>query len=177
MNQSYKISWCEKKTTTTGKAYIKATLEGVEGQVSIWSDFPNFANIMPGSSIVGDLKKNDKGYLTLYPPKANNGGASRGQYGGFKNQQVKELMQDKARNIEAAQDRSAWMWAKNDASTLLANKTTQYASLEDMADSVIRLATLIYNGEPIEPFSSKPKVVSTGDDISHDDINAELANY
>ena len=166
MNKEYNVKWMERKETSTGKSYIKATLEGVDGTVSIWSDFLNFANIAPGSNVTGELKKNDKGYLNLYPPKAERPqvGTFRGQSGGFKTAQAKELMQDKNNNIKEAQDRSAWMWAKTNASTLIAGwkgALDGKISVDEISEMVIRLATQIYNGEPIEPFTSRKPVEDT----------------
>ena len=62
-------------------------------------------------------------------------------------------MAKKEEAIHKAQDRSAWMWARTSAATLIAN----HPSYKDMqpsiiSDAVIKLATKIYNGEPTEPF-------------------------
>lgn len=67
------------------------------------------------------------------------------------------MSQDKkAQNIAQAQDRSAWMWAKNNASSLIANQkpsAMDIRSLDEIADMVLDLATKIYNGEPTSPFN------------------------
>lgn len=185
----YKVNWMENKKSKDGKEYIKATLDSETNErfeASVWPDFSQYSKMAPGATVEGVIRVKGE-YKNLVDgnlgpkPESLRHGAPRGQYGGFKTQQVKELMQDKNRNIEAAQDRSAWMWAKTNAAQLLAGKSnadmkikSDLMTLEGISDAVLNLATLIYNGEPTEPFSSKPKVVSTGDDISHDDINAEL---
>ena len=98
--KEYTIEWLERKTTSTGKAYMQITLEGEgEKKVSIWSDFPDFANIMPGGKVSGELKQNDKGYWNLYPPRTGakpNGGA-------FKQKVIEEAQARKAGDIERFQ--------------------------------------------------------------------------
>lgn len=105
MNKTYEVSWSEKKTTTTGKPVISATLKDETGatfdKVSIWGDFPNFANIMTGHRVTGNLYTNDKGYKTLYPPKPEQNRASGGQNFGAK------MMEKKAEYIEKAQERKS----------------------------------------------------------------------
>ena len=75
----YTIVWSEKKTTSTGKEKIDATLKEGENtieKVTIWGDFPNFAGIMTGHDIEGDVvpAKDPKWGPTLYPPKTSNVG-------------------------------------------------------------------------------------------------------
>ncbi len=71
----YKINWMEVKQTSTGKTKADCSLideSGIEiDKVSIWSDFPDFANLKPGSEVNGDLvKAKDPKYgPTLYPAK------------------------------------------------------------------------------------------------------------
>lgn len=101
MNNTYKIDWLEKATTSTGKAYAKVTLEGhADKKISIWSDFPNFANLMPGQEIVGELKQNDKGYWNIYPPRAEN--SPKG--GAYKQQMMEKVMDRKEAGIERSQE-------------------------------------------------------------------------
>lgn len=100
--KEYQIEWSEKKTTSTGKSYIKANLsgEGVSQEnVSIWSDFPDFANLMTGHKVTGELKQNDKGYWTLYPPRTG----TTGQSGGFKGNMAK-VMEQKQEGIKLSQE-------------------------------------------------------------------------
>lgn len=70
----YKVDWMEKKTTSTGKVKIDATLSEPTGQqhekVTIWGDFPGFEQIMPGQEVIGNItvKQNEQyTYKTLYP--------------------------------------------------------------------------------------------------------------
>lgn len=100
MNE-YEINWLEKKTTSTGKPYMAITLVGHEDKkVSIWSDFPNFANLMPGAKISGELKQNDKGYWNVYPPK------SSASTGGFRGSgAIVKAQETKREDIKEAQGR------------------------------------------------------------------------
>lgn len=86
---------------------------------------------------------------------------ARQDFGGRKKseeiiQTSQQIQEDISRRVHAAQDRTAWMYAKNNASTLLAAKEghTVGKTIQNIAADVILLATLIYNGEPTEPFSA-----------------------
>lgn len=67
----YIVDWCETKTTSTGKNVKNATLKTENGtlmdKVSIWSDFPGWADIRPGSTVQGEIRSNPKGYKSLSP--------------------------------------------------------------------------------------------------------------
>ena len=69
----YIIEWGSQSQTKTGKTVFNATLKDEQGlqheKVSIWSDFPGFADIRPGSEVEGEIVKNAKGYASLYPPR------------------------------------------------------------------------------------------------------------
>ena len=59
-NKEYKVLWTESKTAKTGKPYKKLSLEAPEGNkmdVNIFSDFPEFSLIIPGSTILGHLEQ------------------------------------------------------------------------------------------------------------------------
>lgn len=102
----YKIIWSEKKTTSTGKEKIDATLD--DGQrtidkVTIWGDFPNFAGLMTGHEIEGDIVTKQNGAYTnhtLYPVKVATT-PKFGASGGMK------MMEKKAENIKEAQERKS----------------------------------------------------------------------
>lgn len=145
----YKIDWCEvkKSGSTNGRNWeiMEMTLTDEQGVKT--EKVSTFDKVMPGMEIEGEITKNDKGYLNFQSKKAE-------AKSNFKTQQMNEVMDKKATNIKEAQDRSAWMWAKNNASTLLASRgigSTTPAS--EIANMVIDLATKIYNGEPTEPFN------------------------
>ena len=82
MEQTFKIEWSEKKTTSTGKEKIDATLKDVTGvvheRVTIWGDYPDFATLMTGHDVVGTLTpaKDPKYGPTLYAPRTPKTGYS-----------------------------------------------------------------------------------------------------
>lgn len=204
----YKLSSVIKKEVSTKygpKAQIKCTLRSytlektspnhlnqivdltVLGEeildVTIWSTFANFANLKDDDVVTGDLEIKQNGQYvnkTLKMPQITQEGGKFGATGAFRTKQIAESMQVKAENIRAAQDRSAWMWSKTNASTLLADGRFQGMSLDSITDAVIRLATKIYNAEPIEPFSTPPKripderVVEEDRNITPEDIDAQF---
>ncbi len=67
----YTIQRSIKKTTQTGKPFLKATLKDESGQVidnvSIWSDFPNFEILTPGVETAGVVEMNPQGFRNLKP--------------------------------------------------------------------------------------------------------------
>lgn len=145
----YKIDWCEvkKEGETNGRKWSIMEMALTDEQGVKTEKVSTFDSVMPGQEIEGEVVKNDKGYLNFQSKKVE-------AKANFKTQQMNEVMDKKATNIKEAQDRSAWMWAKNNASTLLASRgigSTTPAS--EIANMVIDLATKIYNGEPNEPFN------------------------
>lgn len=58
--QKYNIFWSEKKVSAKGVPYMKATLKEENGtehaNVAIFSSFPNFADLMNGSNVMGEVK-------------------------------------------------------------------------------------------------------------------------
>lgn len=74
MEKDHKIEWMEEVVKFDKKAYECSNEE--DGKFTIYEkdregvDFPGFADIKPGSVIRGNMYTNDKGYKTLYPPKA-----------------------------------------------------------------------------------------------------------
>lgn len=99
----YKIDWLERKTTSTGKQKADTTLMAIDGtkvaDVTIWSDFPNFAELMPGTQLEGDIVTKQNGQYvnrTLYPIRQP--GAPRG------NANIAKSMERKEKSIEKFQD-------------------------------------------------------------------------
>lgn len=75
MNETFKILNGEQKTFSWGVVFKGDVTNSTRGEiksVSIKSDFPNFANLKAGDEISGVYYKSDKGYVTIYPPKAEN---------------------------------------------------------------------------------------------------------
>ena len=156
-----KIEWSEVKTTATGKEYKKVSFKDASGAMidaSVWSDTPFYAQIAPGSEIEAEVRKSADGkYTNLVMANQGSTGGNRGAgLTAMKTAQIEKAMDKKAGQIAQAQDRSAWMWAKTNASTLLAAKEGHLVgkTIQNISQDVILLATLIYNGEPTEPFTT-----------------------
>jgi len=148
----YKIVWCEvkKKGNTNGRdwAITEMNLEDPEGNTV--EKVSTFDSVQNGGTIEGTILKNDKGYLNFKKLEAPD--FIKNQRGGaYKEKVIGEAMEKKSQNIKEAQDRSAWMWAKTNASTLLGTSMATETN-DDIAKAVIGLATKIYNGEPQVPF-------------------------
>lgn len=64
----YKVLSADLTATSTGKSMKKLSLESTNGvqNVNIFADFPHYAEINVGSSIDGEIRKNQKGYDNLY---------------------------------------------------------------------------------------------------------------
>ena len=149
----YKINWCEVKKTgnTNGRDWhiTEMNLEDPEGNVT--EKVSTFESVQNGGTIEGTIVKNDKGYLNFKKLEAP--GFVKENRGAYKEKVIGEAMEKKSQNIKEAQDRSAWMWAKTNASTLLGTSLATYNNKE-ISEAVLDLATKIYNGEPTEPFNS-----------------------
>lgn len=154
----YIIDWSEEKTTSTGKQFKKVTAKDEQGNVfegNIWSDASFYAKTGPGSEVEAEIRVTPDGkYKSLVDAKIARTQASTWSRGA-KTAEIKEAMEKKAEQIHAAQDRSAWMWAKTNASTLLSSgdiRMSQFSNEEILA-RVVDLATKIYNAEPNTPFN------------------------
>lgn len=151
--EQIKVLKCEAKTTKNNKPYKALEVEcaGEVRKVNMWSNYPDFSNVNEGSVITAKMVK-DGNYWNLQPDEAQKprGGASTA----FKSAQIAEAQEKKAQSIAQAQDKSAWMWAKNNASTLLAADPGRINGMDkdEIIEWVIDLATKIYNSEPLEPF-------------------------
>lgn len=159
------------------KKFVEAVIvdeKGEEFKVSFWNGELNGSDGTKLATIDGELSKNDKGYWKLSTAKKAAGGAYMTAQ---KAQVIEKAMDKKADQIAKAQDRSAWMWAKTNAATILANNTSlkSYESVENIANVVIKLATLIYNGEPTEPFTT-PMRTPHANDSQNQKENAQVFN-
>lgn len=94
-----KVLSCEEKLTKLGKPFKKLEVE-TEGEirwVSMWSNYPNFANIKAGSEFDGKMTK-EGNYWNL----SMEGAVSRG--GGFKTADIAKAQEVKRTDIKNAQD-------------------------------------------------------------------------
>lgn len=152
----YTVSWIKEsaKGNTNGRDWIKyeITLKDEQGVETTCKTFDNIDN---GTTVEGEITHDPKwgsSFKKAQTPKQQAGA-------NFKSQQIEKtafaIQDKKSESIAKAQDRSAWMWAKTNASTVLANHPSlQQMPRQDIAEFILDLATKIYNGEPTEPFSS-----------------------
>ena len=99
----YKVLSVEDVFTSTGKPMKKLSLESEGGvqNVNIFSDFPHYAEIKVGSTIDGEIRKNQKGYDNLYSNEIKPRGGAGGAY---KEKVIGEAMQRKEQSIGKFQD-------------------------------------------------------------------------
>ena len=147
------IDWSEVKTTSTGKDYKKVVATDEQGnkvEASAWSDAPFYAEIAPGATIEAEVKKSPDGkYTNLVGALQKRTAPST-----YKTAQIEQAQARKEKSIAMAQDRSAWMWAKTSACTLVANHPSyKYLGTNEIEDVIEDLATKIYNFEPLTPFN------------------------
>lgn len=182
--ETFIVKEVENLTTSKGAPYKKVSLEKTDGTivsgVSAFSfKYPDLDGLKVDAQITASIVI-DGNYKNLVGvvEKPKGGRPNMDRVMEKKADMVAVAQDKKAQNIAQAQDRSAWMWAKNNAAMLIANSPAlKTMNKEKMADAVIDLATLIYNGEPTEPFSSKPQNIKTapieGVNYPEEDINPE----
>jgi len=159
MYQNIKIKSAVDKTTSTNKPYKACEVEDESGasfKVNIWSDFPDFSNLAVDSVVRAKLEQNGQYWNIKSETQDKPKGKPNMERVMEKKADMISVSQDKkAQNIAQAQDRSAWMWAKNNASMILANQKQEALNIRDLdeiAEMVVDLATKIYNAEPTMPF-------------------------
>lgn len=135
--KKYSVEWMERRTTASGKIMIKATLQDETGaqytDIGIWSDFPGFADLMPGSSVQGNIVEKGQ-YKTLYPtraPRATTGGQGGGNMRGVaaaqvrKQEGIREAQENKSHAIKVAS-------AMRDATLLIDALGYKFETQEEM---------------------------------------------
>ena len=151
-----KVLSSQDKQTKAGKPFktLEVEAESEIRWVNMWSNFPDFANIKEGSVFSGNMVKEGQ-YWNLSFDGMNSKKPNFDRIIEKKQAGIAEAQTEKAKNIALAQDRSAWMWAKTNATTIITSanlKDSEMSSADDMVDRMIKLATKIYNAEPTEPF-------------------------
>lgn len=143
------------KQTKFGKPMkaLEVFCENETRKVNVFSNALDFANIKQGYTINGTMeKKGDYWDISFAGAEKRAGGA----YKAVQKADIAEAQAVKAKNIAQAQDRSAWMWAKTNATTIVSSpnlRDGETSTAEEMVEKVIELATKIYNAEPLEPFN------------------------
>lgn len=149
----YKVELLTNKTTKQGKPYKETTIKAEGGEstkVNIFSEWPDFANVAPGAEIEGTLEKNGN-YWNLKSDLIKERKPNMDRIMDKKVASIAEAQATKAKSIADAQDRSSWMWAKNNACMLIAHNPDLNKGNIDK-NLIISLATSIYNAEPLLPF-------------------------
>lgn len=147
MEKTYIVEWAERKTTSTGKEKLDCSLLdcslkdelGVATQnVTIWGDFPNFNEIMPGSKVTGTLTpaKDPKYGPTLYAPKPQKQG------GVYKSQVIEKAMDKKEASIAKFQDQKEesirLMSAQRDAVLIVTTLLAGHPQLSTLNEDYIK---------------------------------------
>lgn len=98
-----KVLKCENKQTVNGKPYkaLEVEVANEVRKVSMWSFFPDFANIKEGSVFMGKMTKGEKYWDLTYEGAEKPRG---GQSGAFKQKVIEETMQRKEGSIAKFQD-------------------------------------------------------------------------
>ncbi len=148
----YTVEWCEtiKEGEKEGRKWKMTKMSLKDEQGVVTTDVTTFDSVTLGGTVEGSIVQNGQ-YLNF--KKALEKPNFMKHIAEEKKKDIEGFQQSKAKSIAEAQDRSAWMWAKTNASTLLAGKFTGLDN-QGIAELVLDLATKIYNGEPTEPFTS-----------------------
>ena len=101
----FSVEWMENRTSAKGNKYIRATLKDEGGaeftDVAIFDKFPDFANIISGSTLEGNLVSKDYQGKTSYTLNSPNSAPT----GGFGGAGGVKMMEKKAESIAKSQDR------------------------------------------------------------------------
>jgi hypothetical protein len=97
----YKILEVVDDQTSNGKPMKRLAIEGLAKKMNIFSDFPHYAEIVAGSTIDAEIRKNEKGYDNLY---SNEIKPRSGAPSAFKQAQIEKTMERKEASIGKFQD-------------------------------------------------------------------------
>lgn len=100
----YIVEWMENRTSAKGNKYIRATLKDEGGaeftDVAIFDKFPDFANIISGSTLEGNLVSKDYQGKTSYTLNSPNSAPT----GGFGGAGGVKMMEKKQEGIKRSQE-------------------------------------------------------------------------
>ena len=152
------IDWLEKKSDdwiivhTTNENGVVTENVSINRKNQKGEVFPGFDDIAPGSTIEGEPWTSSTGKHYIFAPKPQtNKKPNMDRIIEKKQQGIAESQARKEQSIAQAQDRTAWMWAKNNAAMLVAHHDV-YKNNNDIIGTIESLATEIYNMEPQRPF-------------------------
>lgn len=147
----YTIQRSIKKTTQTGKPFIKATLKDEVGQeienVSIWSDFPNFEVLTPGVQTAGVIETNPQGFRNLRPATMGRVAQNEAQVQGQSQPQHQvaarpAVYEQRVDAIRRAQEKKyeaiSYFNATNSAISLVSNAKSQLMNSKNVSRSSMK---------------------------------------
>jgi hypothetical protein len=137
----------KKEGEKNGKPWKITSMTLIDEHGVTTENVDTFDAVESGFFIEGEIEKGQYGLNFKKTPSAKQQAGAN-----FKSQQIEKVMDKKADQIAQAQDRSAWMWAKNSACLLVAHHPA-YRDEESPFAMVEELATKIYNSEPLTPFN------------------------
>jgi len=152
----YLIEWMEVKDGIgkNGKPYTMTKMSLMDETGKKFENVSTFDKVSLGDKINGEVVQNGN-FLNFKSAQAE----IRSNYSTQKKEESITKFQDrKAESISAAQDRTAWMWAKNNATTLISSAIYMEKNLsaEALVDRIEKLANDIYHMNPTEDASSLP---------------------
>ena len=154
----YTIEWLEMKETSTGKRKADATIKGEDGHnqdVTIWADFPGFAELNPGATVEGEIKPaSDPKYKPSLSPARS---PYKAQGGGYKAKVMEDAMVRKETSISKFQD----------------NKEQSIKLISAQRDAVL-MVTTFYKDQNLDSTELKEKVVSWRDWFLSEKFNETL---
>lgn len=146
--------------TSTGKPMKRlevADTNNTVSKVNIFSDFPHYADLKEGSTIDGEIRKNDKGYDNLY---SNEIKPRSGASSGFKTAQIEKAMEHKEQSISKFQDNKEFsIMVASSMSGAIALAIAEYKDktvLDTLDQAVLKWRRFILDNWNIDPKDIAP---------------------
>ena len=158
----YKVLSVNDAQTSTGKPMKRLGLEGVEleggeKKINIFSDFPHYAEIVEGSTIDAEIRKNDKGYDNLYSNEIKQRGGAGGAY---KQKVIEESMARKEGSITKFQDNKEWsIMTASSMSNAVALAIAEFKDktvLDSLDQAVLKWRNFIITNWELDPKNYPP---------------------
>ncbi len=157
----FKIEFLENKsadwkvatvTDESGKTFQEVSINKTNKK---GEPFPNFDGIMSGATIEANFWTSSAGKNYLFAPDKQNATGKKPNMERVmekKASMIGEAQDKKAQNVSAAQDRNEIMWAKNNASMIIAHHPAfQNLEINEIEQTIINLADRILNAT-LNPF-------------------------
>ncbi len=150
----YTITWCEVKKTgeKNGKPWKITTLTLKDEQGLVIENVDTFDEVINGETIEGVVVDGQYGKNFKMNKPSNGAKPNMERVMEKKASLIGEAQNVKAQNIAAAQDRSEMMWAKNNASILVAHHPAfKDLDITEIESTVVKLANQILHAT-LAPF-------------------------